>query len=264
MSLLHLLPFALLLLDFFLELFLNLHEDAVSFALAVSCRLGNAVEGSVQLVAQSDESFGNLSLLVEAKEAFVTRVVVDHGVDEILTVAFVQEHFDLFLGVVVGNELQQLAELHSLIVVLALLQDTNSQGLCDEWLVLSETRIGLAKSVQSGFTFPGDDEGGVFLLNEIVKLTNVLICYAVNVFHGNVVDDGLTSRITLNLQHAGHLELFLAGHDVGLIEVLHTSGQVAERETLEVVDLAVEWDRESGEDELVIDDLLSLNCVVLE
>jgi len=169
-------------------------------------------------------------------------VVVNHGVDESLTVAFVEEHFDLYQGVVVGNQLQQFAELHSLIVVLALLQDTNGQGLANEWLVLKETRVGLAKSIQGGLTSPGDDVGGLFVLDEIVELTDVLIGYAVNVFHSNVVDDGLTSWITLNLKHLRHVELFLAGHDVGLIEVLHTSGQVAERETLEVVDLTVEWD----------------------
>ena len=191
-------------------------------------------------------------------------MVVNHGVDESLTVAFVEEHFDLYQGVVVGNQLQQFAELHSLIVVLALLQDTNGQGLANEWLVLKETRVGLAKSIQGGLTSPGDDVGGLFVLDEIVELTDVLIGYAVNVFHSNVVDDGLTSWITLNLKHLRHVELFLAGHDVGLVEVLHTSGQVAERETLEVVDLTVEWDRKSSEDELVVDDLLCLDSVVLE
>lgn len=72
LGLLHLGVFALLLLDFLLKLFLDLHEDTVSLGLAVSCGLGNKLESSVQLVTKTDESFGNLSLVVEAKEALVT------------------------------------------------------------------------------------------------------------------------------------------------------------------------------------------------
>lgn len=67
---LHLLLLSLLFLDFFLELFLDLHEDAVSLGSAVSGRLSNTVESFVQLIAESEESFGNLSLSVEAEEAF--------------------------------------------------------------------------------------------------------------------------------------------------------------------------------------------------
>lgn len=121
-------------------------------------------------MAKFDEVLHDLDLSVKWER---TAVVIKNGLDVALTVALIQELFNL--GPVVGLtshvELKQFAkglELESPVVVFAFLKDSNSKGLLDEILILTEfLRENLNGFLKGCGSLFWNGKGGLFLLDEL-------------------------------------------------------------------------------------------------
>lgn len=121
-------------------------------------------------MAEFDEILHDLDLSIEWERA---TVVIEDSLDVTLTVALIQELFDLgpVVGLTSDEECKQLAkgfEFESSVVVFALLENSNSKSLLDEGLVLLELlREHLDGFLKSNGSLFWNCEGGFFLLDEL-------------------------------------------------------------------------------------------------
>lgn len=92
----HFLLLLLHLIDFFIELLLDFHEDTLSLGLAVGGGLDHALEYLTQLIAKREQVLSDLSLWVESHRALSTvGVIVDGSMHKTFSIAFVEQLFNL-------------------------------------------------------------------------------------------------------------------------------------------------------------------------
>ena len=90
----HFLPLLLLVLDLFFKLFLYFFKDSLSILLAFSRGLHNLLKNGVELISEIEKIFSDLGLLVEGEVSLSLRMVVDDGMDKILSVAVSEENLN--------------------------------------------------------------------------------------------------------------------------------------------------------------------------
>jgi hypothetical protein len=92
----HFLLLLLHLIDFFIKLLLDFHEDTLSLGLAVGGGLDHALEYLTQLIAKREQVLSDLSLWVESHRALsVVGVIVDGSMHKTFSIAFVEQLFNL-------------------------------------------------------------------------------------------------------------------------------------------------------------------------
>jgi hypothetical protein len=92
----HFLLLLLHLIDFFVELLLDFHEDTLSLGLAVGGGLDHALEYLTQLIAKREQVLSDLSLWVESHRALsIVGVIVDGSMHKTFSIAFVEQLFNL-------------------------------------------------------------------------------------------------------------------------------------------------------------------------